>query len=527
VIKTLALRTNLRASWARLVWASWIVVLMSTLAHAQGTSATDGLTPLGLSPGSPAGSYTLSGFDNVNLYNGNLNFRLPLLQIHGRGQTSTGLLLAMNTKGWRVVRVENPPGTVNYYPTANLWDHIEPGYSPAVLQSRSSGQTGNTTDCGTVYITALTRLTLTMADGTEYELRDTMTEGASQLQPSGSCHLGHGASRGSVFTTADGSSVTFTSCDANGNLITIYDPVNGGIQYPSGFLMMRDGTRYRFDYGLVSWIRDRNGNLITFTYTNGRVTKITDSLKREVNITYANFVNTFKDTITYRGFGRALRTIEVNYTTLGNVLRSGFTLQTLHDLFPALNGSSSTYHNPSNTVASVKLPDGRLYQFQYNPWGELARMVLPTGGAIEYDYTQVGSGIIGDASGYQIYRRVLERRTYPNGGSVYEGREVYTDSYPSGNVLGNATNVQVVHYDSNGTTIVAAEKHYFSGDARNIASTASATTGYPAWLEGKEIQTEAWNTTLTAALRRQADTWYQTSVSWYTGDPNNSPANNP
>ena len=41
-------------------------------------SATDGTTPLGMTPGAPAGSYALSGFDNVNLYNGHLNFSLPL-----------------------------------------------------------------------------------------------------------------------------------------------------------------------------------------------------------------------------------------------------------------------------------------------------------------------------------------------------------------------------------------------------------------------------------------------------------------
>lgn len=33
------------------------------------------------SAGSPAGSYALSEFDNVNLFNGALNFNLPLLKI--------------------------------------------------------------------------------------------------------------------------------------------------------------------------------------------------------------------------------------------------------------------------------------------------------------------------------------------------------------------------------------------------------------------------------------------------------------
>jgi len=46
-----------------------LLLLLLSNAQAQ-TSPTDGSTPLALSPGAPAGSYALSGFDNVNLYNG-------------------------------------------------------------------------------------------------------------------------------------------------------------------------------------------------------------------------------------------------------------------------------------------------------------------------------------------------------------------------------------------------------------------------------------------------------------------------
>src|ERR1044071_4976926 len=72
------------------------------LDHANGQSfyPTDGTTPMGLQPGSPAGSYALSGFDNVNLYNGALDFRLPLYSL---GKRRTGHMAAMtrNTKSER------------------------------------------------------------------------------------------------------------------------------------------------------------------------------------------------------------------------------------------------------------------------------------------------------------------------------------------------------------------------------------------------------------------------------------------
>ena len=54
-----------------------------------GQTAIDGSTPPGQSPGAPAGSFALSGFDNVNLFNGNLNFSLPVMRIGGRGAVAT------------------------------------------------------------------------------------------------------------------------------------------------------------------------------------------------------------------------------------------------------------------------------------------------------------------------------------------------------------------------------------------------------------------------------------------------------
>ncbi|HYG81523.1 MAG TPA: hypothetical protein VD861_14095, partial [Pyrinomonadaceae bacterium] len=65
-----------------------LFVLLSGAASGQSTTAVDGYTPLALSPGSPAGSYSLSGFESVNLYNGALNFNLPLVTVSGRGGAS-------------------------------------------------------------------------------------------------------------------------------------------------------------------------------------------------------------------------------------------------------------------------------------------------------------------------------------------------------------------------------------------------------------------------------------------------------
>ena len=172
---------------------------------------------------------------------------------------------------------------------------------------------------------------------------------------------------------------------------------------------------------------------LSFTYdANHRVTGITDSINRQVSVTYADFQTTFADTITFKGFGQASRTVTMNYSFLSNAFRpgSGFTVQTYAQLFPELNGSSLAQYNPY-VVSSVVLPGGSLqYQFYYNSYAELARVLPPTGGAIEYDAAS-GSGAVTDGFDYQIFRRVAERRVFPDGNTL-EGKVTYSSSYLSG-----------------------------------------------------------------------------------------------
>lgn len=71
------------------------LVLISLHAVVTRADSTDGSTPLALQPGAPAGSYALSDLDNINPYNGSLNFRLPLLSISGRGTAGFTMTLPL------------------------------------------------------------------------------------------------------------------------------------------------------------------------------------------------------------------------------------------------------------------------------------------------------------------------------------------------------------------------------------------------------------------------------------------------
>ena len=181
---------------------------------------------------------------------------------------------------------------------------------------------------------SLTRLTFTTADGTEYELRDQLTDGRGFATK---CHT-TGSSRGRVFVTRDGTAATFVS-DTEVTETTGYLELMSVVLTPSGDLRLRDGTRYRIDRGLVTWMQDRNGNRLNFTYSDGALIRVADSLNRVVTITYN--VNDGEqygvcDRITYSGSGSGLRTIRVSKTTLGNTLHIWSIIANIPATFPTI-----------------------------------------------------------------------------------------------------------------------------------------------------------------------------------------------
>jgi YD repeat-containing protein len=259
------------------------ICILSLTVTAQTRSATDGSTPLGLQPGAPDGSYALSGFDNVNLFNGGLSFQLSLLSVAGRGGTQMPVMLPIEGK-WRVLDLAIPQsgGTFShhYMPVQTWWENNDPKYRPgSVVARQGSFDVMQCPDNTNINAITLTRLTFTSPDGTEFELRDQLTGG--QAANNTGCNYSNPPSRGRVFVTSDGSAATFVSDT------TIYDyvinPNPSPETFPSGYLMLRDGTRFRVEAGSVTWMRDRNGNKFTFGYdANHNIQTITDSLNRVV-----------------------------------------------------------------------------------------------------------------------------------------------------------------------------------------------------------------------------------------------------
>jgi hypothetical protein len=96
----------LRQNFAlKLLVSLWLLILFSISVEAQIRNTTDGLTPPGLAPGAPAGAYPLSEFENINLYNGQVSFTMPVTQ-KGRGEPISAFLSGLlPTPGASILRV--------------------------------------------------------------------------------------------------------------------------------------------------------------------------------------------------------------------------------------------------------------------------------------------------------------------------------------------------------------------------------------------------------------------------------------
>ena len=155
---------------------SVVAILLMTIcimSEAKAQGSTDGTTPLGLTPGSPTGSYALSDFDVVNLYNGSLNFRLPIYQIAGRGGAGFAITLQVQKK-WTVHRHFEPGVGYFYYADGSWWS--ENGVGWILDAGKVDIRTGYREQPTGFPVEGLTRITFTAPDGTEYEFRDQVTE---------------------------------------------------------------------------------------------------------------------------------------------------------------------------------------------------------------------------------------------------------------------------------------------------------------------------------------------------------------
>lgn len=546
------------------VLAIMLVISCSSTANAQAQNQYDKSTPPQFAAGvSPLGSYTSADMGTVNLSNGALNLKLAMGSIGGRGGIALPITLNWSSKIWsasidydmeRGGRGGGEPSMVplayaEYDAASNYMEYnqrIEAGWSigslPFLSQRLLRINYTNIQPRGPCYDFNVPKLTLMMPDKGEIEFRDDNYDGAP-LHTDCSGWI-TGLSRGHRWHATDGS-----------GMIYINDVDNGAAQRfadLSGVVITADGTRLTMGAGGgCSRITDRNGNQISIT-ENGIVDQLGRTTSIQQNVPDPeNPSETLAVLVTIKGYGGTPRYYKVRSGTMNEHYRGDLIPNlpvvtgsydpmswgyddwwpaTATRLFPLSYGLFAQRIDDRPVIYELELPDHRSVHFSYNKFGEVAEVLMPTGGKVWYDYGSSlslpsGNSPVFETTGTyhttvpQVDRALKQRRTFPDG-STLEG----TWNYSYG---GSSTTVTAT--DPNGTVMLN-ESHFFLPAGRytdypNGTGGGHDGTFYNLWSTGVEYRTEIRNAAGDAVISASEQDWTQRApVAWSTY-PQEQPAN--
>lgn len=274
-----------------------------------------------------------------------------------------------------------------------------------------------------------------LADGSEVEMRDDLTDGAPFLLQD-PCRNGEfDRNRGRVWHSTDGSAISYLA-DVNNGLSPLVNNFSGSVFLP-------DGTRLVIGTGgRCSKMIDRNGNVLDFAYDDTGFGAVTyaDQLGRQVICS----ATAGGATVSILGYNWvSSRTVFIDASTIGANPRADYSSlqQPIYNSDADLNGVHSdgnphtdvfpgsdvfagiTMISEEPAISQVRLLDGRRFQFRYNKFGELAEIIYPGGGVSRIDYQPFGTtipegaGVLsGQLNRRVTERRVIERRVYGGGG---------------------------------------------------------------------------------------------------------------
>jgi len=290
--------------------------------------------------------------ENINLTNGNVSLAIPLLELPGRNGLNLNLELQYDSKLWHL--------DVNYDPNNNnitaTWRSGDSGFSPFWPDgwrlnipelSYEATVDMQTASCSGAAIVRL-------PDGGRYSFRNDM-----------GCPHPYPPVMDSVDTTA------MQLDQSNPNDVVA---------------LLRDGTRYHFGINETK-IVDANGNTITYSYANGQLAYITDTLGRQVTFNYLSGTGVVTS-ITYKGTDGTDKTIQ--FLRTGTATMSGFFQWPLScprcsPSFQVTNAHLQPY-TLQNVFNGIVFPNGQQYSFAYNNFLELSQITYPSGGYTAYDF---------------------------------------------------------------------------------------------------------------------------------------------
>src|SRR6266545_3058823 len=458
-----------------------IFVIITFFAFAPGQSTrriTDGFTPPDILRGG-------DGIGRVDIFSRTVNLDIPLASLQGRGGQVVNYTGTFDIS-WTIEETIPETGGPEYAAQPVYFGEDVPRLQGERITFPS--YPGTVCPSGAPPTSSiLTRFRLHMPDGTQYVFHDTTQNGAS-FGVDNVCAIPLPTNnRGRVFITSDATAATLIM---DVDVIDRYMQQGLGSDYDyslmDGTVMLRDGTRYRFVDNQLQYVQDRNGNRVTYQYVSpgGPLSSITDSIGRKIEILY-NTPSTGVTTIRTKGFDGAIREVKTHGAQMSTALRIDYpTTKSYPQLFPGVTWQTEQF-NPYVTTR-IELPNGKSYFFYYNTYGEVARVIFPTGGGIDYEYPDGGwIGVIN-------VRRPITRRT------VYKTLDASTDPQnpPAANVvskefysasdLSDGTRIVTVETKDGNNTLVGQSKHYFI----NTREDGCQPHLYYSWSKGKEFKTE-------------------------------------
>lgn len=409
------------------MFVCWCVVLGGVAALAQNVEHAQNAVDYRLR--------TSAGVDSATL---GMQLQIPLGNYGGRGGVDMPITLYYSSKLWRVQQIGQ---TINCGATPNTPGEPHSTYKAFYAESSASGwtsnldwfkwpvETGQTNHGVNVKLQffddggrpcnqpgcawTAARIYVTLPDGSKHELR-------KDDEP----HAFNGYSHSGTFYAVDSSRLRY--------------------EIESGTLFMPDGARYVLNgAGPIQYI-DRNGNTLTYDDANNRWS---DTLGRHFSLPPLNTSEATTYFYTLPGVGTSSLTYKFVWKRLEDALTNpsdelhyrgdrqtggcGTSLAASPSLFvsPAddeggpgvhrLLGNEGL-HNPV-VLAQIELPNGRAYTFTYNVYGEIDKVVFPTGAFESFTYDEVAnlSGQFGESSSlYAQTNRGVTHRAVSFDGTV-------------------------------------------------------------------------------------------------------------
>jgi len=534
-----------------IVWVlGFIVCSFSVLG--QQTQYDRGTPPQHAAGVSPLGSYTSADVGTVNLSNGALNLKFPMGSVGGRGFWLP-LTLNYSSKIWSGSQDtetdrDGTTKTVAYADFGKLDDYagfyerLRPGWTvgiaPTLFNRIVRINYTNINPQGPCYHYTLPKLTMMMPDKGEIEFRDDAYDGAPL--PSDSCSgYVSASSRGRRWHATDGSGTIYIS-DIDNAAAQRYGNL-------SGVVITSEGMRYHFNGELCDSITDRNGNKITFQSTSGIT--ITDQLGRTTTIQQnvadpQNPSVTLALLVTLPGYN-GQRYYKVKTGTMNQHYRSDInpTLPVITGDYDPLSynygwGTATRLFNHSyglyaqeidnwEVPTELILPDGRSIHFNYNQYGEVAEIQMPTGGKVWYDYDgfvtlPAGNSPVWETTGdlhTQVFidRALRKRRNFPDGSTL----DCTWDYFYQG------TSTQVTATSASGSLMVDQRHYFLPADRYYFPPGGSGTpdgTQNTLWSTGIEYRTET-RDAAGAIIAASEQDWTQRAPLAWSGYPQEQLAN--